>query len=850
MPNTNKRNRKLRAASPPPPAASVGDRVPAPQEDADEERRQPTTASSDALDPRLDLIGEIVAAERAVSATAMVLHPEHAEYLRARGIAPATIAANGLRAARPQDLPRLAGCPVPDGTSGLVILYDGTEGFCRVRLFPPIPRADGKLQKFGQAAGSPVRFYVPAGMREILTDPERTLNVIEGEVKALALTQAGFPTGGLGGIWSFRSKDLPADGLIPDLEAVTWTGRTVYLVPDSDAWTNEHVLHAVYRLARLLEARGATVLVVKIPDGPDGAKQGADDYLVAKGPAAFRRLVEKAVNLGNPAFKPFREQEKAKAREEKARAREAQAHGDVRAEVDNIRLTPREVMAAFQKRRAIADLITEDLRERGRLLWTPDGPLFFTTATRTVSHLVEPPIDLAALLARYGLNPSESEYAYVTHHLRVETHTRGTRCEAHRLAYYDTRAGVLYVSCFDGSVYRLDGAALVRGDNGEDGVYFRDDPGWTPWEPDLGSSHDVWRPLLVDPVNFARGYVAIEDLRRIWALWTYAPFFGTHIPTRPLNVLVGPKGGGKSFAFKKLLVALFGPAADVLALERDREDGFIAAVTASPIAVFDNADAKVPWLEDHLARVVTGADISRRQLYTTNTLVRFRPRCFVGLTARTPQFRREDVAERALIFPVAELQHKLPERAIIQEIMDQRVRLWGELLQDLNMIVRILKQRRRPQPTTFRLADFADFCLQIAASEPDGPRHVARALAHMQVQQADFALAEDPLLPALEEWAGVHGDRDPVDAGTLNSELATIAGTLGSEWPYRDGRALGTRLKNLLGSLGQFFAVHSEEDRHGKRKLYQFKLRPPEDISGQDYPHSPQDAGSPLPEGG
>ncbi len=783
------------------------------------------------------------------TATQPALHPDHLTYLLARGVTPQTIAGNGLHSARPQDLPRLAGRSVPDGTSGLVIPYEGCDGFARVRLFPPIKNSDGKEQKFGQCVGSPVRLYVPVGVRDILSEPERTINIIEGEVKALALTQAGFPAVALGGVWSFRSKDLHEDALIRDLEAILWAGRIGYLIPDSDGWSNEHVAHAIYRFARLLEARSATVLIAKLPTLPGQDKTGSDDYLVAKGPAAFRRLIEKAVTLGHPAFKPFREQEKAKAREARARARETQTHSDVQARVDDIRLVSKEEMAIFQKRRAIADLITEDLQEHGRFLWTPDGPLFFENATRTTAHLGEPPIELAALLARYGLNPSEPEYKFVAHHLLVEARTRGTRCDAHRLAYYDTVANVLYVSCFDGSVYRSDGADLVRVANGEDGVYFRDDPGWTPWEADLSGPHDVWRPLLVDPVNFARGYVGIEDLRRIWALWTYAPFFGTYIPTRPLSVLVGPKGGGKSFAFRKLLVALFGLNADVLALERDREDGFIAAITASPIAVFDNADAKVPWLEDHLARVVTGADISRRELYTTNTQARYRPRCFVGLTARTPQFRREDVAERALIFPVAELERKLPERAILQEMMDNRSRLWGECLLDLKTIVQVLRQGRRPQPTSFRLADFADFCLQIAGSEPQGTRSVARALGHMQVQQADFALAEDPLLPALEEWAGVHGDRDPIDAGTLNKELAAIAGRLGADWPYRDGKALGTRLKNLLGSLRQFFGVHTEEDRHGKRKLYQFKLRQSQGVSDQDYPHYPQDAKRLLPEG-
>jgi hypothetical protein len=138
--------------------------------------------------------------------------------------------------------------------------------------------------------------------------------IIEGEVKALALAQAGFPTVALGGVWNFRSKDLPEGVMIPDLEAVPWAGRIVYLVPDSDVWMNEQVRGAVYRLARLLETRGTTVMVVKLPILDGQGKTGGDDYLMGKGAAAFRRLAEKAVTLGHPAFKPWREQEKSKAK--------------------------------------------------------------------------------------------------------------------------------------------------------------------------------------------------------------------------------------------------------------------------------------------------------------------------------------------------------------------------------------------------------------------------------------------------------------------------------------------------------------------------------------------------------
>ncbi len=248
------------------------------------------------------------------------IDPRHAEYLTARGLTLETIQANGLHSARPGDLSRLAGRPVPDGTSGLTIPYRGSNKFCRVRLFPPIPQADGKAQKFGQPARSGVHLYIPAGVQEVLDDSTRIFYVVEGEVKALALTQAGYPCVGLGGIWNFREKATPEEGLLPALETLHWADRAVYLVPDSDGWTNEHVTCAVFAFARLIEKRGGTPLVVKLPTLNGHEKTGADDYVVVKGALAFQRLVEKAVTLGHPAFKPWREREKTRGREARAKA--------------------------------------------------------------------------------------------------------------------------------------------------------------------------------------------------------------------------------------------------------------------------------------------------------------------------------------------------------------------------------------------------------------------------------------------------------------------------------------------------------------------------------------------------
>ncbi len=239
----------------------------------------------------------------------------HRRYLEERGLTGETIKGAGFYSARPGDLSRLAGRSVPDETSGLVIPYPNAPDFCRLRLFPPIPTADGKPQKFGQPLGTGVRAYIPADVAEILTDPTHSLAITEGEVKALALTQVGWACIGLGGVWNFRCKDLPRNQMIEDLEAIRWDRRIVRLVPDSDAWTNEQVLLAVFTLARLLENREATVLIVRLPALQGQEKVGADDYLVSKGSDAFRRVVEKkATTLGDSAFRPFREREKQQAR--------------------------------------------------------------------------------------------------------------------------------------------------------------------------------------------------------------------------------------------------------------------------------------------------------------------------------------------------------------------------------------------------------------------------------------------------------------------------------------------------------------------------------------------------------
>lgn len=160
---------------------------------------------------------------------------------------------------------------------------------------------DGKARRFDkytQAPGSLPRAYFPALLDwpAVLTDPKTPLTVTEGELKAACATKRGFPTVGLGGVWSFMSRKHRFVGLLPELERVVWDGRKVMVAFDSDVAEKPEVRRAMDALTARLAARGAEVYRVAIP--PSGAsKVGLDDFIVAHGTAAFAQLLRDAARL-------------------------------------------------------------------------------------------------------------------------------------------------------------------------------------------------------------------------------------------------------------------------------------------------------------------------------------------------------------------------------------------------------------------------------------------------------------------------------------------------------------------------------------------------------------------------
>jgi hypothetical protein len=148
------------------------------------------------------------------------------------------------------------------------------------------PKDDGTYQtiKYETCGGSRLAIHVPRRVRRWLKQRTRELWITEGVKKALSGAGAGLCIIGLMGVdgWVVKTQpNVPSDPL-PDWDEIELRRRGVFVAFDSDVMTKPEVKGARDRLTVFLRKRGASVFPVYIPNGPNGEKQGLDDYIAAR----------------------------------------------------------------------------------------------------------------------------------------------------------------------------------------------------------------------------------------------------------------------------------------------------------------------------------------------------------------------------------------------------------------------------------------------------------------------------------------------------------------------------------------------------------------------------------------
>jgi hypothetical protein len=503
--------------------------------------------------------------------------------------------------------------------------------------------------------------------------------------------------------------------------------------------------------------------------------------------------------------------------------------GQPKARIDSIRRNSN--LKAFEKWREIGELVVQNLENRGHFFKTRQGLFLFDTQ-KLRTYPLDENMELAATLsARFGINAREHGFQRVLADLQSRATLDGKETEVRRFAHYNEVTNRLYVSRFDGQMHLLDGTSVRSVDNGTDQVFFFDDSAtWEPYRYLRNTPKGELDKHLIEPVNFVESSLSVPEQRLLLKLWIMAVFFGNVQPTKIILLLLGDHGAGKTTALRRIQKLLFGPKVNLLSIERDKQDGFIATITTDPIALFDNLDEQIPWLPYTLSRLATGVTFSRRQLYTTNQKVEFPGVSWLGITARTARFmeNQPDLPDRTLVLKLGRLLDRQPESELQRAVAQHRDTLWSELLDELNHVVGYLRENSGPVRVSFRMADFAAFALKVATLW-NCREQVEKAFVKLEGAQADLVLEKDPVHQVLEIWLrdeSNHGKA--LDAGTLHEDWSALARSHRIAWPFGSGRSLGQALNHLQFALKERFEVDVKHDAHSKQNRYGFAPKEPQ----------------------
>jgi hypothetical protein len=482
--------------------------------------------------------------------------------------------------------------------------------------------------------------------------------------------------------------------------------------------------------------------------------------------------------------------------------------------VTQMRDNPKLTAAAIAS--GIFGYIRRDVEDDGGYLINAEGtPYIFDNIDQRAHAISTKNQNFTTLLAvRYGITAAEHVTKMVTQLCQAYALSEGRFVPVRRFAHFDTATQVLYLSRYNGTAWQLDGTTVTSVTNGTGALFLDDDQG-VPVENPIIGPHGILFDRLVNDLQYVGSTESglTPDAQKILLkLWILALPFGSLLPGKPLLLVEGAAGSGKTSAIQRIQAALHGHVLAQSISQRGEED-FGVTLLRAPIALIDNTDTYIEWLRDALCAYVTGGGWLRRRKYSDDQQVEVKPQSFIALATKNPAtFRRDDVADRCLILRLDRRADKggyVPMSRLLEQIRATRDDLFGEYLHWLNCIVaEIRAQRNAPIiRSKHRLADFARIASIIADAVGIPQADLNAALDAAQAERDTFVVEADPLLDLLDRWlentANVGRSIKAID---LYAELAELAKKLKVNF-YKSSKTLIDRLRDNHLALTAHFKI-------------------------------------------
>jgi hypothetical protein len=181
----------------------------------------------------------------------------------------------------------------------------------------------------------------------------------------------------------------------------------------------------------------------------------------------------------------------------------------------------------------------------------------------------------------------------------------------------------------------------------------------------------------------------------------------------------------------------------------------------------------------------------------------------------------------------------IPEADLNQRVVTDRSVIWGELLTNLNKIIRLINDGGLPESSNHRLADWARLVTVIG--EALDLSDIEAGLELLASEREDFVLEGNAIAEGIQAWTDKDKWRDEngkvreVTTGLLHAEIQYLyengfgldgigqPGLIRKKYPIESPRKFGVELNNTLAELASRFEITSREGRSRQKFV---KIRP------------------------
>lgn len=482
------------------------------------------------------------------------------------------------------------------------------------------------------------------------------------------------------------------------------------------------------------------------------------------------------------------------------------------------------------KKDKISELIIAELSSMGKFYKAENQYYLFLNDTKRLICISNESFEIKTLFTKWGLNASEGLYKYVLNEVFVYCLEYAQNVEIYKYAYYDPKKFSLYIYNGKKEVLKITPNEISTQENGDEGIMFVELKNYQPFKlVEFNKKINYVSKYLTSKLNVdtCSSLLNANTQRKLAAIWFYSLFFESIMKTKPIFTVIGEKGSGKTTFLRRVGQVLFGSKFDVTSVSGDCRD-LDTIITNNYYVVIDNLDNPTKNLNDALARIATGQTIKKRVYYTTNDEVEYDVKCFVALTSRTPQFTRDDVADRLVCIYLERYDIFQDESHLKKEAMDERNEIMSYVVNQLQkMISKLYKNKDACIVVAFRMADFAVFALK-TAKDKNEIEELKKIFSTMIKIQNEFTLRDDVLYIILKEFvANVENRGKRFTSAQLYEEFIKIAVTKSLIKPfeqvYKNPKSVSTRLKNIKNNLSDEIIIKTQKG-HANVTYYSFSF--------------------------